>query len=236
MGIFKLGFNIKKLLIAGQLLLSVPLFAAPDLEGVWVLNGPGTESEIRLTAEGRRIQAEYDLLQDDPSLHCVPASASRVWANPNSRVKIQQLQDRILISYELFDLRREIPLGGESDMSDSPSTRNISGSYFPEMGSSFAFYDGDSLIIESRNHTAGFIRTSRGIPQSEHTLTREEITREGDTLSIVHTYMDETIFEVPLVLEYFLALVDAQDILPYNCTDSDYDWFLQLNDSDQSDP
>jgi len=31
----------------------------PNLEGLWVLNGPGTESEIRLTAEGRRDYTLY---------------------------------------------------------------------------------------------------------------------------------------------------------------------------------
>ncbi len=205
------------------------LSAASNFEGIWLLNGPGTESEIRLTTEGRLIQGEYDLLVDDPSLQCVPASASRVWANPNSRIKIEQSEDRLLISYELFDLRREIPIGDESMLGETPSTRNLSGTYFPEMGSSFAYYRGDNLVIESRNHVHGYIRTSRGIPQGTNTVTTEELELDGDTLKITHTYMDDRIFEVPLVLEYFYERIDEPDILLYECTGADYDWFLELN-------
>ena len=59
--------------------------AEPDLAGVWVLDGRAAERELAMTPKARQIQAEYDLLNDDPSLQCEPASLSRVWANPNSR-------------------------------------------------------------------------------------------------------------------------------------------------------
>ena len=83
--------------ITAALLTSSSLAAAPDLTGIWTLNGPGTESEILLTEEGLRIQSEYDLLVDDPSLFCVPASASRIWANPGARILIQQSEEAVLI-------------------------------------------------------------------------------------------------------------------------------------------
>jgi len=224
-----IGESMRKILFLSVYLLPSALFAVPDLDGIWLLDGPGTESEIILTVEGQRIRDSYDLLEDDPSLSCVPASASRVWANPGSRVEIVQEEDRILISYELFDLRREIPIGDTSVMTDSPSTRNLDGTYFPEMGSSFAHYEGDRLVIESRNHVHGYIRTSRGIPQGSDTITLEELEVNGDRLHITHTYSDETIFEEPLVLEYFLNRLSNVEVEPYNCTDADYDWFLELN-------
>ncbi len=205
--------------------------SAQDVEGIWLLDGPGTEGEILLTAEGSRLQDEYDLLEDDPSLACVPASASRIWANPNSRIKIEQADSSILISYELFDLRREIPLGDVTIMSDLPSTRNLEGTYFAEMGSSFAWYEDDVLVIESRKHAPGYIRTSRGIPQAETTVTREELRITDGRLHITHTYMDENLFEKPLVLEYFYERLDETEILLYECTGADYDWFLELNES-----
>lgn len=211
------------------LLLSSLLYAQQDLSGTWVLNGPGTESEILLTEEGLRIQSEYDLLVDDPSLYCTPASASRIWANPNAPIKIEQTAERVLISYELFDLRRDIPLGDESLISEIPSTKSLGGTYFKEMGPSFAQYVGDRLIIESRNHSPGYIRTSRGIPQSTNTVTIEELQVEEDTLHITHTYVDETLFEKPLVLEYFFERAHDLELLPYNCTEANYDWFDELN-------
>ena len=102
------------------------LIAATALDGIWVLDGPGTESEIVLTEEGERLRIAYDLLEDDPSLYCTPASVARVWANPGSRVEIEQVGDNILISYELFDLRREIPFI-KSSIADFPSTKNLEG-------------------------------------------------------------------------------------------------------------
>ena len=63
---------LRVLFFATALLTSSSLAAAPDLTGIWTLNGPGTESEILLTEEGLRLQSEYDLLVDDPSLFCVP--------------------------------------------------------------------------------------------------------------------------------------------------------------------
>ena len=196
---------------------------------MWILDGPGSESDIVLTALGERIRSDYDLLEDDPSLSCVPASVSRVWANPNARIKIEQDTERLFISYELFDLRREIPFGDDSVLTDLPSTKNLAGTYFQEMGSSFAKIENDTIVIESRNHAPGYIRTSRGIPQSPTTITEEEIRVEGDVLHITHTYTDAEIFQQPLVLEYSFRRVNETEIVDYNCTDADYDWFLELN-------
>ena len=220
---------LRALFLAAALLSSSSLAAAPDLSGIWTLNGPGTESEILLTEEGLRIQSEYDLLVDDPSLFCVPASASRIWANPGARILIQQSEEAVLISYELFDLRRDIPIGDESAMSNMPSTKNITGTYFQEMGSSFARYVDERLIIESRNHSLGYIRTSRGIPQSRNTIANEVLRIEGDTLHLTHTYFDDTLYENPIVMDYFFRRTDESEITLYECREANYDWFNELN-------
>ena len=220
---------LRVLFITAALLSCSSLVAAPDLTGIWTLNGPGTESEILLTEEGLRIQSEYDLLVDDPSLFCVPASASRIWANPGARILIQQSEEAVLISYELFDLRRDIPIGDESVMSNMPSTKNITGTYFQEMGSSFARYVDERLIIESRNHSLGYIRTSRGIPQSTNTVTTEVLRIEGDTLHLTHTYFDDTLYENPIVMDYFFRRTDESEITLYECREANYDWFNELN-------
>lgn len=210
-------------------LVTAPVFAVPDLSGIWMLNMPDSEGAIVFTAEGQRIQSPYDLLVDDPSLYCTPASASRVWANPNAPIKIEQTESSILISYELFDLRREIPLGDASMLTDLPSTRNLNGTYFAEMGSSFARYEGERLIIESSKHAPGYIRTSRGIPQSANTRAIEELWVEADTLHIKHTYIDASLYQQPFVLEYSFHRSNESQIALYECTDANYDWFEELN-------
>lgn len=224
---------LRSLLLSSAFSLSASVFALPDFSGVWMLSAPGSESEILLTGEGRRIQQEYDLLTDDPSLSCVPASVARVWANPNSGIKIELSEDAVLISYELFDLRRDIPIGDVSVMSVLPSTKNLSGTAFSEMGSSVAHLENDRLIIESRNHVLGYIRTSRGIPQSSNTVAFEELDIEEGALHITHTYIDNILYEKPIVLEYVFRKTEESDIFLYDCTDADYDWFDKLNASTQ---
>ena len=217
--------------VSGTVLLTLALAAGaePDFSGIWLLQGRAAERELVLTDEGKRIQAAYDLLEDDPSLKCVPASISRVWANPNVRIGIEQSATNVLISYEFYDLRRDIPLGDARAMSDTPSTSNVSGTHFQEMGSSVARYAGDRLVIETRNHAPGYIRTSRGVPQSEHSVATEELWLEGETLKMTLTYVDETLFEIPFILDHTFVRTDDTEVPLYECTDADYDWFEKLN-------
>jgi hypothetical protein len=203
--------------------------AEPDISGVWVLEPPAAERELLMTLKALTMQAEYDLLTDDPSLQCEPASLSRVWANPNSRFKIEQTSNQVLISYELFDLRRTIPLGDERQMADTPSTKNLKGRSFQKMGSSFAWYEDDRLFIETRNHSFGYIRTSRGIPQSEQTIATEEFWLDGDTLRLKLIYVDDSLFKTPFIIDHRFERVESEAILPYNCEGADYDWFEKLN-------
>ena len=203
--------------------------AEPDFSGVWVLEPPAAERELLMTLKALTIQAEYDLLNDDPSLECEPASLSRVWANPNSRFRIEQTSDQVLISYELFDLRRVIPIGSEDSISDTPSTKNLEGQSFQKMGSSFARYEDGRLFIETRNHSFGYIRTSRGIPQAESTLATEEFWLDGSTLHLQLTYEDDTLFKIPFIIDHRFEKVEGEEILPYNCEGADYDWFDKLN-------
>ena len=221
-----------KYLSAAFFLLSFADLAAsaePDFSGIWMLQGRAAERELVLTDEGKRIQSAYDLLEDDPSLQCVPASISRVWANPNVRIGINQLPERVLISYEFYDLRRDIPLSDLRAMRDMPSTSNVNGQHFQEMGSSFAWYEGDRLIIETRNHSPGYIRTSRGVPQSEHSVVTEELWLDGETLKMTLTYVDETLFEIPFILDHTFVRTEDTVVPLYECTDADYDWFEKLN-------
>ena len=225
----------KSALFFCYMLFALEATAQPDLSGVWMLNGRAQEGELRLTAEGKRIQSEYDLLVDDPSLYCVPASGSRVWANPNVRTAIEQYPNRISIAHEFFDLRRDIPIGDESLLTGEPNTKNVNGLFFQELGSSFAYYQEDRLIIESRHFSPGYIRTSSGVPQGENTQTIEELWLEGDVLRLTQTYIDATLFEVPFVLNYQFARFPESEMPLYQCTDADYDWFDELNAQEDGD-
>jgi len=203
--------------------------AEPDLSGIWVLEGRPAERELVMTERALGLQADYDLLNDDPSLKCEPASLSRVWANPGSRFRIEQTASEVLITFELFDLRRKIPIGDESALSDMPGTKNLDGLYFQKMGSSFAWYEEDRMLIETRNYSPGYIWTSSGIPQSEKTKATEEFRLDGDTLKMTLTYDDDTLFDIPFIIDFDFARVEGAEIQRYNCEGADYDWFEKLN-------
>ena len=194
-----------------------------------MLSSFAKEGELAMTEEALAIQAAYDLLTDDPSLYCEPASISRVWANPNVRIEFEQSADVVKINYEFFDLRRTVPLGDEGALLSSPSTVNVSGTAFDKMGSSFARYEDDKLVIETRNHAPGYIRTSRGVPQSAETVSVEELWIEGGRLLLRQTYIDDTLFEKPFVIDYGFDRIEESELPLYECTDANYDWFEKLN-------
>lgn len=206
----------------------------PDFSGLWILDGFAKFSEPQLTETGRALMAGYDILEDDPSLRCEPASVARVWGNPQVEIALQQTDDEITIAYEFLDLRRRIPVGIGVAMPGGPSTTNLNGTAFRKMGSSRGRYDDDRLVIETGNYEAGYVRTRNGVPQSENTTSVEEIWLDGEALRVRQTYTDETLFQAPLVIDYRFVRVgkEGQEVPLYECTDSDYDWFEQLNQPD----
>jgi hypothetical protein len=113
-------------------------------------------------------------------------------------------------------------------MVDTPSTKNLDGQYFQKMGSSYAWYEDDRLLIETRKHSPGYIRTSRGVPQSENTVATEEFWLDGETLKMNLTYEDGTLFEIPFIIDHTFERIEASGILPYNCEGADYNWFEKL--------
>lgn len=228
--ILSLGILLQTLHVAGCV-----ADIEPDFSGIWMLEGRATEGELVMTENALAIQADYDLLEDDPSLRCEPASTSRVWANPNVRIEFGQSADQLLISYEFYDLRREIPIGGPDAMETFPSTKNVHGTQFSTMGSSVAHYSGTRLIIETKHYSPGYIRTSRGVPQSENTVTTEELWLEGDDLHLSLTYIDDTLFEIPFVLHHVFKRTGETELPLYDCSDADYDWFEKLNAPDSGD-
>jgi hypothetical protein len=226
---------IYRLLILSTILVFSAVKAQPDLSGIWMLKGRVTEGDLRMTSVAERIQADYDLLEDDPSLFCEPASLSRVWANPNVRIAFDPGAEKLTIKYEFYDLRREIPIGGVERLQGTPSTKNVEGTLFSTMGSSFARYDENAIFIETRNHTPGYIRTSRGIPQSENSISTEKLWIDEGVLRLTLSYVDDSLFEVPFVMEHEFHRIEGSDLPLYNCTDADYDWFEALNTPNSGD-
>ncbi len=190
----------------------------PDLSGNWIRTATTNSSfgEWDFTEEGQRKFEEYDFERDDPAYDCIAASWTRVWLNPNVLVQITQATDHVRLRYEWMDIDRRVPL--VDPLSDNPERSNIEG--LPAVGYSMAWYDTDTLVIDTVDFAPGYVSTMSeraGLPQSRRMRTVERISRSGDRLTIETTHQDPTYYRKPLVVSVPYTLSDYE-LLEYGCT------------------
>lgn len=221
MGVFQRCLSRHQLAL---LLLPLSATAAPDLEGVWMLDGKYhdvgyTYSDVVYTPEGQRRHDAVDILTDDPSLKCLPSGPGRIWDNPGSPIEFKQLDDRVVIRYEMFDLTRTIELDRHGHpLEPAPSTVNLDGVSMPTMGHSIGWYEGDALVVETLAYAPGLITTLRRYPpQSAAMRSRERYYRDGDWLAVDITYVDPITLAKPLEVKYRLKRSDF-GVVVYGCT------------------
>ena len=155
-------------LIAGSLGPWSIVLAEPDLEGIWSIDPAlfRQYTDAQYTEEGQRRVDAYDPSTDDPSYQCIPSGLGRAWDEPDTNVEISQLEDRVVIRYEMFDLERTVMLDQEEHPPE-PSTVNLNGDPMQTMGHSIARYEDEVLVIETVGYAPGYITTLlRYIPQS----------------------------------------------------------------------
>lgn len=196
-------FCIAAWLIAGSLQAWCTTHAQPNLEGIWGIDPSlfRQYTEAQYTAEGRRRVDAYDPTTDDPSYRCIPSGLGRAWDEPDTNVEIDQMEDRVVIRYEMFDLVRTVMLNQTGHpLEFEPSTANIDGEPMPSMGHSIGWYEDDVLVIETVGYAPGYITTLlRYIPQSEALRSIERITRdEQDRLVVDIRYVDPITLAAPL--------------------------------------
>lgn len=107
-----------------------------------------------LTEAGRKAEANYEPIKDDPVYSCHPIGLRRVWYAPDTPTAIIHRDDRIIIRHEWMDVERVVYL--ESNERDSGSPRGIFGHSTGKM------VDG-VLTIETESYPAGLIRQYLGI-------------------------------------------------------------------------
>lgn len=156
----------------------------PNLTGAWTQNfaarrgPPGSEdSPPPFNAAGAAAQAAYSQA-DDPQIFCEPPGLVRQAAFTPHPVRVTQNNDHVILEYEEYAGRRVIYLSNEAPPA-GPKTH---------LGDSVAHYDGDALVIETRN-LLGNPTSPRGNQLSDQATVVEVYTRAdhpqyGPTLSI----------------------------------------------------
>ena len=197
---------------------SAALAQVPDLSANWIRNTDlGVAfGEPEFTELGQRAFDSYDFKRDDPAYGCIGASWTRVWLNPNVLVQIAQLEDHVRLRYEWMDIDRRVPL---VDPDDADFERgHVEG--MPALGRSAAWYDGETLVIDTIEFAPGYVSTMQewaGMPQSRRMRTVERISRSEDRLTIETTHQDPAYYREPLVVSVPYRLSDFE-LLDYGCT------------------
>ena len=192
--------------------------SVPDLSGNWIRGGgPVTFSAWEFTAEGERKFKSYDFMKDDPGYGCTAASWTRAWMNPNVLVRITQHADQVRLQHEFMDIDRAVPLIAPGTASPKRSA-SIPG--MASLGRSSAWYDGDTLVIETVDVGGGWLATMEqwaGLPQSERMRTVERLRRSGNSLTVEVTHSDSSYYRKPFVTTIRYQKSDWE-LMEYGCT------------------
>jgi len=126
-----------------------------DIFGTWLLapianrstSGPQPMISL-LTPAGEKAVAAYDPFKDDPTFRCDPVAIRRVWGAPGTPLQIVREGGDVVLRHEWMDVRRVIHM----DMKTHPKDGKRG-----SLGHSIGRWDGDTLVIETANYSAGVL-------------------------------------------------------------------------------
>jgi hypothetical protein len=126
-----------------------------DIFGTWLLapipnrstSGPQPMIQF-LTPAGENAVASYDPFKDDPVFRCDPVGIRRVWGAPSTPLEIVRDGNDVVLRHEWMDVKRVIHVDMKSHPKDA--RRN-------SLGHSIGHWEGDTLVIETANFSAGVL-------------------------------------------------------------------------------
>ena len=134
-----------------------------------------------------------------------------VGTNYNNTYHILQTPDVVAIHVENIHDVRIIPLGDRPRVDDAIRQWN---------GDSRAHWEGDTLVVETRNYSAA---TELRFPSTPNTRAIERFTRTGpDTIAYQFTIEDEEIYAQPWTVDRPMARLDDYVIYEYACHEGNY--------------
>ena len=129
--------------------------ARKDIFGTWLLapipnrqtSGPQPMIEL-LTPAGEKAVAGYDPFKDDPTFRCDPVAIRRAWGAPGTPLEIVREGRDVVLRHEWMDVRRVIHMDLKEHPKNGPRT---------SLGHSIGRWEGDTLVIETANYSAGVL-------------------------------------------------------------------------------
>jgi hypothetical protein len=192
----------------------------PDLNGIWAwgrcVEGPGFSCLIleaddeRLTDRALAFQAAFDEIAA-PKYDCAPMSIPHMWSDPYS-YQIEQLTDRVIITYEKDDVVRTVWLDGY----DHP--RPALNQFFVH-GYSTGHYEDDALVVETNRFVFDptGLNSDFKLPSSTQKRITERYSRDGEVLVLEVTTEDTFFLAEPWSFVVRSQPQEEALPLPWNC-------------------
>jgi hypothetical protein len=126
-----------------------------DIFGTWLLapipnrstSGPQPMIQL-LTPAGEKAVAAYDPFKDDPTFRCDPVAIRRVWGAPGTPLEIVRDGNDVVLRHEWMDVKRVIHINMKEHPKNGPRG---------SLGHSIGRWEGDTLVIETGNYSAGVL-------------------------------------------------------------------------------
>ena len=197
-----------------------------DIFGTWLL-GPmpnrstsGPQPMIQLlTPAGEKAVAAYDPFKDDPVFRCDPVAIRRVWGAPSTPLEIVRNGSDIVLHHEWMDVRRVVHMNMKAHPKDVARS---------SLGHSIGHLEGDTLVIETGNYSAGVLnqyveqpgQPTKGLLHSAAltTVERLHVDTARQRLVVEIDMTDPEFFKQPFpraVMEY---LPSDLKIEPFKCS------------------
>lgn len=158
----------------------------PDFSGIWSGEAWSTEGwplDPPFTEAGRAAQEKWEAEpENDPSHRCI-VPLGRIISAPMPYEIIQQ-DERLTLLYEYDHQVRRVYMDGRDHPSDQYPTM---------MGHSIGWWDGDTLVIETKILEAGLFRT-QGLPYTENLVLTERFTMVGDDRMRMEIIIDDPVY------------------------------------------
>jgi hypothetical protein len=198
-----------------------------DIFGVWLLAPtPGRSTSgpqpmmAQLTPAGEKAVAAYDPFKDDPTFRCDPVAIRRVWGAPGTPLEV--VRDRngdVVLRHEWMDVRRVIHMNKKSHPKDGKRG---------SLGHSIGHWEGDTLVIETANYSAGVLnqyveqpgQPTKGLLHSAALTSVERLRLDAarQRLVVEVDLLDPEFFKQPFPRSTSEYAASDLKIEPFNCS------------------
>jgi hypothetical protein len=200
--------------------------ARTDVLGTWLLapipnrstSGPQPMMQS-LTPAGQKAVAAYDPFKDDPTFRCDPVAIRRVWGAPATPLEILRENGDVILHHEWMDVRRVVHMNMKEHPKDGPRT---------SLGHSIGHFDGDTLVIETANYSAGVLnqyveqpgQPTKGLLHSAALTSVERLHLDAarQRLVVEIDLADPEYFTQPFARATYEYAPSSLSIEPFNCS------------------